>query len=220
MRPRPFGRGICSASGSGSIHRSCFNEASTFRSRNRRSRAAPPPDPRGGFNEASTFRSRNLRRRSLLHPLARASMRPRPFGRGIEAASVAEVVVGHASMRPRPFGRGIGGAQVAPGRAQLGFNEASTFRSRNRLGRQDLIAHALESASMRPRPFGRGIGVLVTERRQRLGASMRPRPFGRGIEIHTVLLVGRDTASMRPRPFGRGISTACVTRSPRGLPLQ
>ena len=61
-----------------------------------------------GFNEAATFRPRN-RRRSLRQAASyrRASMRPRPFGRGITDAFAVRSPVCEASMRPRPFGRGI-----------------------------------------------------------------------------------------------------------------
>ena len=60
-----------------------------------------------------------------------------------------------ASMRPRPFGRGIAFQPPGTTCSPTCFNEAATFRPRNLL--QSALRPDTASASMRPRPFGRGI---------------------------------------------------------------
>jgi len=85
----------------------------------------------------------------------RASMRPRPIGRGNEDLFPALTEAREASMRPRPIGRG---------------NMRSTYRYAN----MDVVA------SMRPRPIGRGNGAGVSVPLLSQCASMRPRPIGRG----------------------------------------
>mgnify|MGYP007126062961 CR=1 FL=1 len=156
MRPRPFGRGIEQAVDAVADRGLAFNEASTFRSRNparperrrlnQRPSMRPRPFGRGithplGGRRADhalpSMRPRPFGRGILLRgraPYARLapSMRPRPFGRGIRGARADLHDDRRPSMRPRPFGRGIA---LAPRSLLLGltaFNEASTFRSRNR----------------------------------------------------------------------------------------
>ena len=86
MRPRPFGRGIAPWPPRASDCAPRFNEAATFRPRNPRYSPARPP---GGisFNEAATFRPRNRETLADVPGPLRASMRPRPFGRGIADAA-------------------------------------------------------------------------------------------------------------------------------------
>ena len=211
MRPRPFGRGISHARWRAWSIFSRFNEAATFRPRNRRA------DVRLGAAHDASMRPRPFGRGIAARDghvldLGLASMRPRPFGRGIPPLAPLDLArAGSASMRPRPFGRGI----AAPGPGDGGDS----------------------AASMRPRPFGRGIQSGRSCPRECTAASMRPRPFGRGIAVRPRFqlhhwtsfneaatfrprnlgaaqgnrLAGRD-ASMRPRPFGRGITRKAFAR--------
>ena len=150
-----------------------------------------------GFNEAATFRPRNQ-----------------------HTDVVARNAEEHASMRPRPFGRGIAAMPAAKVRVCGGFNEAATFRPRNPLSPPNHDVHTV-SASMRPRPFGRGIELLRRPVRLDLAASMRPRPFGRGIHfLADTDITGALIASMRPRPFGRGIGAEAEPWAPGRSPLQ
>ena len=131
------------------------------------------------FNGAATFRSRKVYWPDTMFSVARllqwgrdlsvaegvcichhgrahhkASMGPRPFGRGrLEDAEVAGVML-QASMGPRPFGRG---------RREAGSRPA-----------------ARGPASMGPRPFGRGRLYYRHHGAGVAKASMGPRPFGRG----------------------------------------
>ena len=60
----------------------------------------------------------------------RASMGPRPFGRGRQMPSNIRAVHGQASMGPRPFGRGRQICAVCRPKRGPRFNGAATFRSR------------------------------------------------------------------------------------------
>ena len=158
MRPRPFGRGIARhARSTGCI--SGFNEAATFRPRNSM-RPRPRPRINLGFNEAATFRPRNvdtviLCRRARPGFNEAATFRPRNLapGPGVDLS-------GMASMRPRPFGRGMPGPASAQS-TSWSFNEAATFRPRNEPLDQGGVR--LDVASMRPRPFGRGMATVTFE---------------------------------------------------------
>ena len=107
MRPRPSGRGDSRLASHTMASNACgFNEAATKRSR-RYEGAARLDWLAARFNEAATKRSRRLGRegdRFLF--LGRASMRPRPSGRGDPESTQAPAAFCHASMRPRPSGRG------------------------------------------------------------------------------------------------------------------
>ena len=186
MRPRPFGRGIWSRTWSTSDRERSFNEASTFRSRNRgrwslpgvRRRASMRPRPFGrgiwvrfwkggvfgqGFNEASTFRSRNPWLLLGIGP------RERSFNEASTFRSRNRLLVagGHRNSR-RSFNeastfRSRNPTTRAPRDPRRGgFNEASTFRSRNQ-GERLLVEQLRAAASMRPRPFGRGIVPVSNE---------------------------------------------------------
>ena len=84
-----------------------------------------------------------------------------------------------ASMGPRPFGRGRSTIVQNTDRRGARFNGAATFRSRKGGGGVDGIP-PIDRASMGPRPFGRGRGEKGIPRRPNRQASMGPRPFGRG----------------------------------------
>ena len=179
------------------------------------------------FNGAATFRSRKELRRLKRTPDLKASMGPRPFGRGRYVDMPAPVM------------------------ADDRFNGAATFRSRKDRAAKDLglqentlqwgrdlsVAEGVGpceglrgggNASMGPRPFGRGRETKHYRPRPALPASMGPRPFGRGRCTATAEIITEAasfngaatfrsrkeagmpelhihrTASMGPRPFGRG----------------
>ena len=127
-------RGITAAASCG------FNGAATFRSRNglrRRDRS----ELYIRFNGAATFRSRNDYTKNIEDIVRRASMGPRPFGRGMAERLECDPDHGRASMGPRPFGRGM--------------------------RRRSLDARGVVAASMGPRPFGRGMPLARTWRVER-----------------------------------------------------
>ena len=96
----------------------------------------------------------------------RASMGPRPFGRGrlLPAPTLPERLA--ASMGPRPFGRGRPVRRRPGARAPRRFNGAATFQSR----KDDPCPPGMHpgGASMGPRPCGRGRLVKLFCRRERL----------------------------------------------------
>ena len=97
----------------------------------------PPAGSRRGiecFNGAATFRSRKADLYHLPGQAWRASMGPRPFGRGRQT---------DGARTPAHMG---------------GFNGAATFRSQKASGHAN--AKDRRKASMGPRPFGRGRGGL------------------------------------------------------------
>ena len=162
---------------------SCFNGAATFRPRKALSPTPWPACP-GCFNGAATFRPRkaaSARHACLARtlqwgrdlsaaegprpapaslPARRASMGPRPFGRGRSATAAPAKPPAKASMGPRPFGRGrwpergsgppplpasMGPRPFGRGRRKcvramktktIGFNGAATFRPRKGLRRR------------------------------------------------------------------------------------
>ena len=136
MRPRHFGRGI-STFPARTLRRYLgrFNEAAAFRPRNRGS-AESGDAGRCSFNEAAAFRPRNRASRMLVERhAARASMRPRHFGRGIKRSRPRSAPgTPGASMRPRHFGRGIAASSRRHPSHPRRFNEAAAFRPRNRQG--------------------------------------------------------------------------------------
>ena len=105
MRPRPRGRGILDDYWDAERLQS-FNEATTARSWNS-CHHAPRTIDQTRFNEATTARSWNWGDRVGLVRQVRASMRPRPRGRGIHRDRWQIKPHVYASMRPRPRGRGI-----------------------------------------------------------------------------------------------------------------
>src|SRR5581483_1340675 len=115
-----------------------------------------------------------------------------------------------ASMGPRPIGRGNVNAWRRPPGARRGFNGAATDRSRKfaPLGKE---RHTDGEASMGPRPIGRGnpsaaapssASAALQWGRDRSVAEMLVRDEAPGPVAH---------ASMGPRPIGRG-----NVRIPRG----
>ena len=133
MRPRPEGRGErLPARRPAPGGRRCFNAATTRRSW--RTRRRPALTWRGRWLQCGHDPKvvENPDRRDARAAVGRASMRPRPEGRGERRRGVAwgHPVTG-ASMRPRPEGRGERRRGVAWG-------------------------HPVTGASMRPRPEGRG----------------------------------------------------------------
>ena len=179
MGPRPLGRGISATGARHGEDLSSFNGATTSRSWNPAGGAARPGRLGLRFNGATTSRSwnRDVRRHDVGRN--RASMGPRPLGRGISASSstsspasprfngattsrswnrllrFAERVWPRASMGPRPLGRGIVNqdvAQMAASALQWG-HDLSVVESAQRRARELRRHHA----SMGPRPLGRGI---------------------------------------------------------------
>ena len=125
-----------------------------------------------------------------------------------------------ASMRPRPGGRGeLSQLLALMPAAQEDFNAATTRRPW-RASRRRHRARAGREASMRPRPGGRGEQACSRARSTANArpASMRPRPGGRGESpTSTTPRSPKFAASMRPRPGGRGervlsASDAAMTR--------
>ena len=107
------------------------------------------------FNGAATFRSRKGLGRGRRHGFFRASMGPRPFGRGR-----IQKLAGTSTVLKLQWGRDLSvaeGTYIAPSAADTArsFNGAATFRSR----KVDGAGHGSRPwpvASMGPRPFGRG----------------------------------------------------------------
>src|SRR5579884_2586802 len=130
MGPRPIGRGNSPKPGRRAVQLVRFNGAATDRSRK-----FPPPPPRArkrffSFNGAATDRSRKFEYRDLYELFGKASMGPRPIGRGNLAPHNPNKRKTAASMGPRPIGRG--NAVDGPCRDWIpaGFNGAATDRSR------------------------------------------------------------------------------------------
>ena len=180
------------------------------------------------FNGAATARSRNCGKTACPRCGSRASMGPRPRGRGIVSED-ARYIARH-----------------------IGFNGAATARSRNwetrlrdilrriplQWGRDRAVAELRNLASMSPgetcfngaatarsRNFNhwclhrhppRGFNGAATARSRNLSieassvssctASMGPRPRGRGIGNRGTAHAAESRASMGPRPRGRGIA--------------
>ena len=130
-----WGRDLSVAEGqpwrAGCTTRPGFNGAATFRSRKATHSTVELAGGCQGFNGAATFRSRKVVREVACPPpivlqwgrdlsvaegagnvgrgarhATRASMGPRPFGRGRVIAGVQAAGIAAASMGPRPFGRG------------------------------------------------------------------------------------------------------------------
>ncbi len=160
----------------------------------------------------------------------RASMRPRPEGRGEPRLRHPLRRRRLASMRPRPEGRGEpteGAWSTASG--TWGFNAATArrpWRTIHRAFKTRMCPHALQcgrgpkavenvvprrghhhpvEASMRPRPEGRGEHRGQDQQRpgeRRFNAATARRPW-RTRRVGAGV-AGLEDASMRPRPEGRG----------------
>ena len=206
-----------------------FNGAATFRSRKgQRQRRAW--QNASCFNGAATFRSRKARpRRHAASGRQRASMGPRPFGRGrsplrggtpkVTGAlqwgrdlSVAEgaycdiFLCGHlhASMGPRPFGRGRHLAAIWRYAAIVALQwgrDLSVAEGSSSSSCTDASSCGFNgAATFRSRKADKSRTLVQRFR----NASMGPRPFGRGRVFLELLVNPIAEASMGPRPFGRG----------------
>jgi len=142
------------------------------------------PQRSAGFNGAATNWSRKFRHNGLwCKPLHRASMGPRPIGRGNPARTRSRRTgSAAASMGPRPIGRGNAFKIRISIWIKFSFNGAATNWSRKCADNRRRL-DALCIASMGPRPIGRG--------------NLRP---GSRLPV-------KDAASMGPRPIGRGNGT-------------
>ena len=227
MGPRPFGRGrrhCCACL----VRRDLLQWGRDLSAAEGSSPSCAPPSRATCFNGAATFRPRKVpsKVQSAKENL-RASMGPRPFGRGRvirrfsrsrgiagfngaatfrprKAVVVGEIVpAGQASMGPRPFGRGrhSGGAEGGQaGQLQWG-RDLSAAEGRRPASRSARRCGFNGAATFRPRKAGR------RARRNDVGpASMGPRPFGRGRKWRGGAAPLAMHASMGPRPFGRGRS--------------
>ena len=145
----------------------------------------------------------------------------------IGQSSIAEGT--RASMGPRPDGRGTPVFSIKGPRTGASFNGAAAGWPRNvwtpapkarpsarlQWGRGRMAAErcklrscrAQRPASMGPRPDGRGTVVVREPVRGAEDASMGPRPDGRGTEYDSYFALCGQCASMGPRPDGRGTST-------------
>ena len=174
----------------------------------------------------------------------RASMGPRPFGRGRKVEYHRHRRNQGASMGPRPFGRGrhvraaadlarrllqwgrdlsvAEGSRGSPAisSANLGFNGAATFRSRKGGSRRP--TYLTSAASMGPRPFGRGRHIGDFCALADYNASMGPRPFGRGRvgpaaggRRAVKLQWGRDLSVAEGGSAREKAADACASMGPR-----
>ena len=160
----------------------------------------------------------------------RASMGPRPCGRGRRRRSARACRADPASMGPRPCGRGrlralraklrllmlqwghgLAAVEGASTRATsstsgAGFNGATALRPW-KVGGASVVKATVGSLQ-----WGHGLAAVEGGhagpwQAPQLPASMGPRPCGRGREHGVPCLVGDFDASMGPRPCGRGRSS-------------
>ena len=145
-----------------------------------------------------------LRRRISLDLDVRASMGPRPIGRGNSSGSAHPAASRPiASMGPRPIGRGNLGIAAKWIGVLMGFNGAATNWSRK--SPRGHSEKGLLHASMGPRPIGRGNPAPWMKADANVNASMGPRPIGRGNDDSWPIFDRKCcAASMGPRPIGRG----------------
>ena len=133
MGPRPFGRGMTRLEISISCPLRGFNGAATFRSRNVTFGDVKRISAKR-FNGAATFRSRNVES----HGDGEVSAARLQWGRDLSVAEwqVAgpNAARARASMGPRPFGRGMSSLRCPSLPHMSRFNGAATFRSRNGCG--------------------------------------------------------------------------------------
>ena len=159
------------------------------------------PQQRASMGPRPCGRGRDVRRR-LANARPHASMGPRPCGRGRPGGRSSGRLRERASMGPRPCGRGRGGGgagRPAGRRLQWGHGLAAVD---GRAGARTTAQSAGFNGATALRPWTGG--QRRSPRRTRL-ASMGPRPCGRGRVrgVHCVLPCG-VLASMGPRPCGRG----------------
>ncbi len=204
MGPRRFSRGNLPPPRRPSLGGRCFNGAAAFQPRKlhpRHSkkdgrlwlqwgrgvsaaemkaphRARPPIR---GFNGAAAFQPRKSTHTELHKPVHIASMGPRRFSRGNNAASRSSGVVSPASMGPRRFSRGNSHMPLI--RTQFKYE-----------------------ASMGPRRFSRGNNRKTGQIRPFPDASMGPRRFSRGNYVSRYQRVSRcsgfnGAAAFQPRKF-------------------
>jgi len=178
-----------------------------------------------GFNGAAAGRPRKGPPQVLVTLDARASMGPRPVGRGRHGLGSGIDSQLLASMGPRPVGRGRHFRCTSPKRrVHASMGPRPVGRGREKVKE---LAGALKGASMGPRPVGRGRDVSDDPRCEARCASMGPRPVGRGrgndktVRSSWICFNGAAAgrprkveytpdigvwlvASMGPRPVGRG----------------
>ena len=146
-----------------------------------REAARARPAHRFGFNGATALRPWTGLGSPAWSSRPRASMGPRPCGRGRPICQPVQHGPAVASMGPRPCGRGRAACRTAH--------------------------HIARSASMGPRPCGRGRSQTRSVCRCGTQASMGPRPCGRGrLPVAWRRRWRGCRASMGPRPCGRGRS--------------
>ena len=154
MGPRPFGRGRCRGPCLQLAGARRFNGAATFRSR--KARIAEFLVHTCGTLQWGRDLSvaEGQPARDIFPATQRASMGPRPFGRGRLYTELGEPDSELASMGPRPFGRG-----------RRSRKRVQTATSKLQWGRDLSVAEGAHPefpglrhgvASMGPRPFGRG----------------------------------------------------------------
>ena len=209
MRPRPEGRG----ERLGQFHEGrptrvlqCGHDPKAVENRK-----PPPPPPRGppplqcGHNPKAV---ENFSSPALAAVDGRASMRPRPEGRG-EPRAVPRPYWSHsgrfnAATTRRPW-RTPGPARLGSAATRPRFNAATTrrpWRTKGHRHRLDDVAEGFNAATTR-RPWR--TPNSSARRTGRAHASMRPRPEGRGERRGRYVRSTRGhVASMRPRPEGRG----------------
>ena len=176
MGPRPFGRGRALLRTDG-VEGFRFNGAAAFRPRKGPRRKGTGRQA-SSFNGAAAFRPRKARPRRT-PPLA-----------------------GKASMGPRPFGRGRGCERSLPAATLPSFNGAAAFRPRK--GRDPFPSrrHGLV-ASMGPRPFGRG-----RHKTSRRGGTKFWLQWGRGLSAAEGQSPWRRCSVPKMLQWGRGLSAA------------
>ena len=212
MRPRPEGRGEPHDSRPRSYRQHGFNAATTRRPWRTARRRASPVDVASklqcGHDPKAVENARTPAASSTAS--SRASMRPRPGGRGErDAGSPGTTRRRRASMRPRPEGRGELPGRRAPPTRPCSFNAATTRRPwrTSRLSVTRAVDGRLQC----------GHDPKAVEN----GGDAGPDPGGplqcghdpKAVENEArAAAVRRRRASMRPRPEGRG-ERACTPAS-------
>ena len=182
------------------------------------------PDRRQWGRDLSA--AEGLKRASSVPSYRRASMGPRPLGRGrsvrVAWRAACPGVNGAATSRPRKADRHAAWHYARPQR-QWGRDLSAAegvflcdgveALKRRQWGRDLSAAEGpsqspprpwLNAASMGPRPLGRGRTKARCLPRASTRASMGPRPLGRGRNELREITSQTILASMGPRPLGRG----------------
>ncbi len=105
LRPRPRGRGVLDFTGT--IVSTPWLQWGRARAGAELPGRARQGNPTGRFNGAAPARARSCHERGGAGAEGRASMGPRPRGRGVRAVPMRIVNPFYASMGPRPRGRGV-----------------------------------------------------------------------------------------------------------------